>query len=624
MTTPDLLTPTRITAWLGCAHTMTLATDGQQRSAPVYGSFARLLMDKGDAHEHAHLERLRAEGRDVVSVPPKEDDESFEAWAARSRPLLSAGHEVLFQFPFVHDGVRGVADFLERVDVPCELGAFSYEPVDAKLARSDAKPGHVLQLCFYADALEAVQGVRPRAVHLELGSGARESVVLATVDAYWRRVRSQLVKVLASPADTTPVPCAQCQQCRFAPECTARWIAEDALHRVASIRANEVEDCAAAGITTLTALATGEGPVPGLKDARLHHLRRQAALQLARPDGGVPGFEVIERAGMEPEVDLAGRLPASDDGDVFLDFEGDPVWRADTGLFFLFGALVRDSASADGWAYRTWWAHDLREEAVATAALIDWLADRHDEHPGMHVYHYNHTERSSLVTLADRHGARAETLERLIEQGVFVDLLEVVRHTVIIGAESYSLKQVERVAGYERSHEHRRGSRCGRQLRALDEGARAAAELDAIARYNEDDVRATLAVRDWLRREVLDGVAPRAAPEVADAVDPRDVDASSPRCSHGVDVAQLLGHLLDYWSREFRAVGPRRSRSSRATSATSKIAPTSSPACASKGSRIRPGDVAPPRRATRSRPSPSGSMWRTTTRTSSTSRSRGT
>ena len=43
--------------------------------------------------------------------------------------------------------------------------------------------------------------------------------------------------------------------------------------------------------------------------------------------------------------------PQPDDGDVFLDFEGHPFWRPDTGLFFLFGLLERD---ADGqWDYRT-------------------------------------------------------------------------------------------------------------------------------------------------------------------------------------------------------------------------------------------------------------------------------
>jgi len=36
------------------------------------------------------------------------------------------------------------------------------KPVDAKLTRIEGKPGHVLQLCFYADALEAVTGRAPR------------------------------------------------------------------------------------------------------------------------------------------------------------------------------------------------------------------------------------------------------------------------------------------------------------------------------------------------------------------------------------------------------------------------------------------------------------------------------
>ena len=44
-------------------------------------------------------------------------------------------------------------------------------------------------------------------------------------------------------------------------------------------------------------------------------------------------------------------------------------------------------------------------EAAQTTALIDWLAERHAAHPGMHVYHYNHTERSALQRLAAEHGA---------------------------------------------------------------------------------------------------------------------------------------------------------------------------------------------------------------------------
>jgi predicted RecB family nuclease len=552
-----LLTPTQVTAWLGCAHTMTLthrvAAGAIPRPAPVFGSFADLLREKGEAHERAHLDALTAAGRDVLEVPGRRDDETFAQWASRSRALLAAGHDVLYQFPLVHDGIRGVADFLERVEVPSELGPFSYEPVDAKLARSEAKPGHVLQLCAYADALASLQGIRPRTVHLELGSGQRETIVLATVDAYWRRLRRQLAVAVEQPTDTVARPCAQCDLCEFREVCTAEWRGRDALHYVAGIRSTEVELIEAAGTRTLTGLAEGSGPVPDLREERLVRLRRQATLQLVRPADGPPPWEALERPEDGTTEELAARLPEPDDGDVVLDFEGHPFWRADRGLFFLFGALVRDPAAADGWTYRSWWAHDDAGEARIVSELIEWLAARRLAHPRMHVLHYNHTERTSLVTLADRHGAHPELLAKLIAQGVFVDLLEVVKHTVRIGAESYGLKQVELIAGYARGHDidagagavvgYERWTRSGEQ-----------AELDAIASYNEDDVRATLAVRTWLLDGVLAGVPPRPAPEFT-AVEDRPMDAIiAALTATGEPWKVLLGQLLEYWAREWRTL----------------------------------------------------------------------
>lgn len=52
--------------------------------------------------------------------------------------------------PFIHDVMQGIADFIVKVP-DTATGGFRYEPVDAKLVRNEAKPGHVLQLCFYAD-----------------------------------------------------------------------------------------------------------------------------------------------------------------------------------------------------------------------------------------------------------------------------------------------------------------------------------------------------------------------------------------------------------------------------------------------------------------------------------------
>ena len=192
---PDrLLTPSKITAWLDCAHFLTLQHEVEAGTRKVesspFGEMAQMLLDKGMEHEQAVLERYRDDGLSVFEVPDRRQYESFRGWVDRVGDVLAEGHDVVFQMPFVHEGIRGIADFLLRVDDP-ETGTFSYEPIDAKLARKEAKPGHVLQLCFYAEAIEASTGVLPEFVSIELGSGWSEQVRVADVLPYWRRLRSR-------------------------------------------------------------------------------------------------------------------------------------------------------------------------------------------------------------------------------------------------------------------------------------------------------------------------------------------------------------------------------------------------------------------------------------------------
>ncbi len=149
-------------------------------------------------------------------------------------------------------------------------------------------------------------------------------------------------------------------------------------------------------------------------------------------------------------------LPAPDDGDVFLDFEGHPFWHADAELFFLFGLIERSPAGE--WEFKAFWAHDKAEEADATKALIDHLAARRVQFPDMHVYHYNHTERSSLERLVKEHGVAELALEQLITTGQFVDLLPIVKGAMQVGVEGYGLKHIERLTDYERGHEIDKGA----------------------------------------------------------------------------------------------------------------------------------------------------------------------
>jgi predicted RecB family nuclease len=192
-----LLTPSKITAWLDCAHFLTLRNsvdDGLLAEPdPRYGSFARLLAAKGVQHERECLAEYARDRKLILEVPARESGELFTDWVARVGNPFNGTRDVIYQMPFIHDGVRGIADFVIRVEDP-ETGAVSYEPVDAKLTRVEAKPGHVLQLCFYADAIEALTGVRPRRMHLWLGSGHVEPLTVNEFSPYWRRLRGQLAR----------------------------------------------------------------------------------------------------------------------------------------------------------------------------------------------------------------------------------------------------------------------------------------------------------------------------------------------------------------------------------------------------------------------------------------------
>ena len=177
-------------------------------------------------------------------------------------------------------------------------------------------------------------------------------------------------------------------------------------------------------------------------------------------------------------------------------------------------------------------------------ALIDYLDDRRSAFPGMHVYHYNHTERSSLERLVSTHGVGEVTLRSIVATGRFVDLFAVARNAMQVGTESYGLKSLERLTDYQRGHD-------------IDAGAGAVvsyetymatgddAELAQIAAYNEDDVRATKALRDWLVANRPAGLPWRPVEILVEADAPELDEQVAALHAFGADTPEhLLGDVL--------------------------------------------------------------------------------
>jgi len=110
---------------------------------------------------------------------------------------------MLCQMPFIHGGIRGIADFVVWVRAS-ETGAVSHKPVYAKLTLTEAKPGCPLQLCVYADAIEGLSATTAEGIHIWLGSGDLETFRVNDFLPYWHRLRTGLAVAMdAGPAEAT-------------------------------------------------------------------------------------------------------------------------------------------------------------------------------------------------------------------------------------------------------------------------------------------------------------------------------------------------------------------------------------------------------------------------------------
>src|SRR5260370_13836406 len=97
--TQRLMTPSKITAWLDCKHYLTLrnqVNNGEMAEPdPTFGSFARLLVEKGLAHEKDCLAHYRQEGKSILEIPAQEKGETFSAWVAGRGNPFADGWDVV-------------------------------------------------------------------------------------------------------------------------------------------------------------------------------------------------------------------------------------------------------------------------------------------------------------------------------------------------------------------------------------------------------------------------------------------------------------------------------------------------------------------------------------------------
>ena len=513
--------------------------------AKAEGEDQSLAQKYGVIFEDALIKELIASVAPGVVGRPEIDGDM-----AQTIELMNAGIPVIYQGglkrQFERTMFSGRPDFLVHQDwalifVNGKLSAEKhlnsssaenkYTVWDAKYG-GQAKAAYLLQVGLYVDALDHL-GLKAEGERhgLILGSRTTESFEEIEIVPAMRLARKKISNVIdfaeqaknqnelrefEAASLTWHCPSKQnCDICEYPELCKDDRKATDDLVQVANITQAQIARLASSEITTMTALAeANEGQRPyRMTQETFDKIRNQASAQVESLKTGKPVSRLIP----DPMIQY---LPPRSRLDVFFDFEGFPYFVERGGLEYLFGNYDWGTGENEGAPrddlFTEFWAHDRASEKIAFAGFMTWAIKRMEEDPEAHIYHYASYEVTALKRLAMRHGIFEKEVAWLITNGRLVDMFNIVRNSLIIGEESYSIKKLERHYRFIRSSDVQKASASideydrWRELDSLSkdlslpESERTVIAEDAakiyseLRLYNLEDVWSTRELYRWL------------------------------------------------------------------------------------------------------------------------------
>jgi predicted RecB family nuclease len=562
------LAATDLGRFLACRHLTGLDVDvafGKRKKPPKYDDpFLDLLIARGFAHEKEFLEKVKADGSAVLDIGGITNPRAREDTLA----AMKAGQPAISQALLGEGDWYGYADVLRRVEKPSSLGPFSYEAIDTKLSR-ETRGSTILQLSFYSDILQSIQGIQPEFFHV-VTPIASEKYRVSDFAAYYRLVKRRLEEAAASDAEALmaanyPEPVDHCDVCRWWQQCDSRRRGDDHLSLVAGITRLNRREFVANDVKTLERLGDLGLPIP-FKPAKcskesLEKAQDQARVQLAGRRAHGPIHELLP---VEEGRGLT-RLPAPSPGDVFLDLEGDH-FAAVGPREYLFGMTILEAPGKTRHVSK--WAVGPGDEKPIFEEILDEISRLWKANPGLHVYHYAPYEPTAFKRLMGRHATRARELDRMLRAELFVDLLAVVKQGLRASVESYSIKKLEEFYGFTRKADLRDAGAARRAVEfSLQTGDLTVLTPEVkrlVALYNEEDCVSALRLRDWL--ETLRPAGPRPPPkdgseseeqeqrskDVQDAMDAllKGVPDEKAERTPEQHARWLLAHMLEFHRRE--------------------------------------------------------------------------
>lgn len=411
-----------------------------------------------------------AKHKQFEELKPEEYRDLEETYLA-TLELMKQGKNI-YHGALLFEEWAGLPDFLEARPGKSELGPFEYVVYDVQRSL-DLRDEHKFPLVFYSLIIERIQGVRPREAFIMDPQGNERSFLVDDFVDQFHLVRGEIEKILDGEK---PAPFLK-SGCKRTPWYSVCQEGSEGCNDVSLIyRLSQADQrhLYGVGIKTVKQLAdtdpdTLQDKLPSWPYDKALRFHNQAKVLES-------GEDMIIRKPEFPAVKT----------EVYFDVEGYPLQDVD----YLFGLLVRDTQSGKE-EYKSIVAEKPEDEAVAWRKFLDELAVWDD----FVIYHYAYYERTLFDSLVAKYGAPSALVQKFHEHAIDLHLKTV--ESVVLPLYFYTLKDIGKHLGYEWSDPDAGGAE---SVVWYDEWLKTGEReiLNKIIRYNEDDVRATMLLKDWL------------------------------------------------------------------------------------------------------------------------------
>lgn len=478
----------RITAqdlynYTSCAHRVYLDANGDPKGKGEVSPFVKLLWEVGLQTEREYISTIGEIPVSDLSLLSIRD-----AWTETLR-LMREGAPLLYQGCLIDAQFVGRPDLLlKRTDMASNFGSYVYEAIDIKAGKgweerdgkkTRFKPHYAFQVLFYSMLLERIQGAAlPIGRIINVDKEIEEFEVAAFKEAF-ERALADVQRLIAGEIMSEPVLGSHCQLCPWHRRCE-NWVKDQSdptglffvgkqKFQLKEVGLNTISDIAAMDVK---AYMKPPKKIPRMGEPSLLRMKERARVMLAGQPTIRPGYAFPNRA-----------------REVYFDIEDDPT----QGLTYLFGLFMKEGKTKPRFEYFV--ARHPDEEEQTVRAFWDFLRSAGDD-----VYYvYSHKERTTLKHLMKRYDLDPAVFEKYVEMefDLYSDL--VVQYSDW-PTHSYGIKQIAKIIGFRWRDPDPSGANSIAWYNEYLADPSNEAALTRILRYNEDDCRAMLAIKEYFER----------------------------------------------------------------------------------------------------------------------------